>query len=276
MDALPKRSLRGVRIAAFDTSYRMNALLARFTAAKKLDRKMRKLGGKRIVSPETFFVAEREGPLEEGEVERAQAWAAQIKEPTVRSAVSIVASSFGAFAGFGAVEHGIFEIMQGNTRPDGVMINSMGPPCQPEQIWNACEPAMTVIPNYLITGILAILFGLIGIIWSLFFIERKHGGLVLMLLSFAMLLFGGGIFPPVIGIIGGLVGTRINKPRRADTPIRFLAVLWPWTLILFFVLPFWTMDRRRCLERVHDADHGPELASGARPSHFIHPFCVCP
>lgn len=156
----------------------------------------------------------------------------------MRSAVRIVASSFGAFAGFGAVEHGIFEIMQGNTRPDGVMINSMGPPCQPEQIWNACEPAMTVVPNYLVTGILAILFGLIGIIWSLFFIERKHGGLVLMLLSFAMLLFGGGIFPPVIGFIGGLVGTRINKPRRADTPIRFLAVLWPWTLILFFMLLF--------------------------------------
>lgn len=57
----------------------MNAILARFTAAKKLDRKMRKLGGKRLVPPETFFVAEREGPLEEGEVERAQAWAAQIR-----------------------------------------------------------------------------------------------------------------------------------------------------------------------------------------------------
>jgi len=79
LDTLPKRSLRGVRTAAFDTSYRMNALLARFTAAKKLDRKMRKLGGKRIASPETFFVTEREGPLEEGEVERVQAWAAQIR-----------------------------------------------------------------------------------------------------------------------------------------------------------------------------------------------------
>jgi hypothetical protein len=156
----------------------------------------------------------------------------------MRSAVRIVASSFGAFAGFGAVEHGMFEIMQGSSRPVSVMINSMGPPCRPEQIWNACEPAMTVIPNYLFTGILAILLGLFGIIWSLFFIERKHGGQILMLLSLAMLLFGGGIFPPVIGFIGGLVGTRINKPRRADTPLGFLSVLWPWTLILFFILLF--------------------------------------
>jgi len=156
----------------------------------------------------------------------------------MRSAVSVVASSFGAFACIGAVEHGFFEIMQGSARPDGIMITSMGPPCRPEQIWNACEPAMTVIPNYLITGILAIMFGLIGIIWSLFFIERKVGGLVLILLSIAMLLLGGGIFPPLIGIIGGLTGTRINKPRRTDTPIHFLSVLWPWTLILFFVLLF--------------------------------------
>ena len=132
----------------------------------------------------------------------------------------------------------MFEITQGNVSPAGVMINSMGPPCQPEQIWNACEPAMTVIPNYLITGVLAILFGLIGIIWSIFLIERKHGGLVLMVLSFAMLLFGGGIFPPLIGMIGGLVGTRINKPRRTDSSIRALAVLWPWALILVFVLLF--------------------------------------
>jgi flavodoxin I len=80
LDLLPKRSLRGVSIAAFDTSYRMNAILARFTAAKKLDRKLRKLGGKRIAPPETFFVAEREGPLEEGELERAQAWAVQIRK----------------------------------------------------------------------------------------------------------------------------------------------------------------------------------------------------
>jgi len=36
---------------------------------------LRKLGGKRIAAPETFFMAGREGPLEEGEIERARAWA---------------------------------------------------------------------------------------------------------------------------------------------------------------------------------------------------------
>ena len=78
-ESLPKHSLHGVPIAAFDTSYKMYAFLARFTAAKRIDRKLRKLGGKRLVSPETFHVEDNhEGPLYDGELERAKAWAESI------------------------------------------------------------------------------------------------------------------------------------------------------------------------------------------------------
>ena len=78
-EELPKRSLRGVPIAAFDTSYKMSAFLARFTAAKRIDRKLRKLGGKRLVPPETFHVEDNhEGPLYDGEIERAKNWAGLI------------------------------------------------------------------------------------------------------------------------------------------------------------------------------------------------------
>jgi flavodoxin len=78
-EELPRRILRGVTIAAFDTSYRMSALLARFTAAKRVDRKLRKLGGKRLVPPETFHVEDNhEGPLYDGEIERARIWAQTI------------------------------------------------------------------------------------------------------------------------------------------------------------------------------------------------------
>ena len=78
-EELPKRSLRGVPIAAFDTSYKMSAFLARFTASKRIDRKLRKLGGKRLVPPETFHVEDNhEGPLYDGEIERAENWAGSI------------------------------------------------------------------------------------------------------------------------------------------------------------------------------------------------------
>jgi flavodoxin len=78
-EELPKRSLRGVPVAAFDTSYKMSAFLSRFTAAKRIDKKLRRLGGKRLVPPETFHVEDNhEGPLYDGEIERAKNWAGSI------------------------------------------------------------------------------------------------------------------------------------------------------------------------------------------------------
>jgi hypothetical protein len=47
---------------------------------------------------------------------------------------------------------------------------------------------------------------------------------------------GGGLFPPLIGVVAGLVGTRINAPltRQPTRLTRFLASLWPWLLVAFF------------------------------------------
>jgi flavodoxin len=78
LEALPKRVLKGVRVAAFDTSYKMNWFVSLFTAAKPLSRNLRRLGGKQIVPPRSFFVVEKQGPLYEGEIERAKTWAETI------------------------------------------------------------------------------------------------------------------------------------------------------------------------------------------------------
>ena len=75
LEALPKRVLKGVRVGAFDTSYKMNWFVNLFTAAKPLNRKLRQLGGKQIVPSKSFFVVEKQGPLYEGEIERAKTWA---------------------------------------------------------------------------------------------------------------------------------------------------------------------------------------------------------
>src|SRR3972149_4722621 len=100
---------------------------------------------------------------------------------------------------------------------------------------------MTIIPNFLLTGLLAVIIGLLILIWSAAFVQRQHGGLILILLSIALLLFGGGIFPPLIGIIGGVTATRINKPltrqpgQRSANILYFLAKLWPWPLVILMV-----------------------------------------
>jgi hypothetical protein len=162
----------------------------------------------------------------------------------MRRARRVTASVLGLFAGGASIEHGIYEILQGNLKPEGLMISSMGPPCQPESVWHRCEPAMTILPSFLFTGILAVAVGAFFILWSLAFVQRKGGGSVLILTAIPMLLFGGGIFPPLIGIVGGAVGINRgparNRNRRTGLFVRFLSGLWPWPLI---VLAAWLLGQ---------------------------------
>ena len=58
----------------------MSGFLARHTAAKKLNERQRKLGSKRPVAPETFHMVSGEGPLADGELERAMMWARTVLE----------------------------------------------------------------------------------------------------------------------------------------------------------------------------------------------------
>lgn len=155
----------------------------------------------------------------------------------MRRAAKVIAVSFGLFAGFGGLEHGFFEILQGNVQPQSIMIASIGPPCVPEEVWHLCEPAMTIIPNFLIIGILSMLLGLVTMIWAGSFLPQRHGGTILALLSLGLLLLGGGIFPPLIGIVGGAIGMKINTPlkKQPSTIWRILANAWPWTIIFLFV-----------------------------------------
>jgi hypothetical protein len=98
---------------------------------------------------------------------------------------------------------------------------------------------MTIVPSFLVTGILAIIFGVVVMIWSGFFLKKKLGGLIFILLCIPLLLFGDGLFPPLIGMIAGSLGTRIKQPLSAEEsclsggPSRFLAVMWPWSLALY-------------------------------------------
>jgi flavodoxin len=87
-DSIPRKSLRGIRVAAFDTRYRMPAWLSG-CAAGEIARRLRKLGGRPVLPPQSFFV-ERDVPpegtkrrhdrerMEMGEPDRAAAWAGEI------------------------------------------------------------------------------------------------------------------------------------------------------------------------------------------------------
>jgi hypothetical protein len=151
----------------------------------------------------------------------------------MKNATRVFASTFGAIMALAGIEHGIGEILQGYVAPSGIMIPSW-PESESFRSLSG-EPAMTIIPNLLITGILAVLVSLALLIWSVLFVQRKYGGWVMVFLSIAMLLVGGGIFPPVLGILIGLVATRMHTPKipskapRSNGFQRFLAKLWPWS-----------------------------------------------
>lgn len=162
----------------------------------------------------------------------------------MNKAMRVTAGAFGLVAGLAGIQHGFYELLQGSLRPDSLMIVSYGPPCQPEKVWHACEPAMTVIPSFFWAGILSMIVGLAVMIWAAAFVQRKYGGLVLALLSLLLLLVGGGIMPPIICFIGGLVGSRIHAPLRwsraylAGGTGRFLASAWAWSLGAFVVFVY--------------------------------------
>ena len=156
----------------------------------------------------------------------------------MRKAARAVAAALGLLCGFAGLEHGCFEILQGNTPPPSLMFPSMGSPCAPQIAWNGCEPAMTLLPNLLISGILTVMLGLVIMLWSAAFVQRKNGGGILILLSILQLLLGGGFFPPLIGILGGVAGSQINRPPSEQPAggLRGLAAtLWPWPLAILVV-----------------------------------------
>jgi flavodoxin I len=88
LKALPAGSLKGVRAAVFDTRLVVkdihNALLTVLVklfgyAAEPLGAALQKKGAVLVIPAEGFFVQASEGPLKEGEAERAAAWGTRIK-----------------------------------------------------------------------------------------------------------------------------------------------------------------------------------------------------
>ncbi len=118
----------------------------------------------------------------------------------------VVASAVGIFAGLLGAYHGYNETLQGSVAPNGIIITAIGNGCQG---FNNCLPAMTVVPNFLYSGILTIILGLVIVVWSAVRLRRR-GPLVLVLLSVVLLLVGGGFLPPLLGLVAAGIGSRVK------------------------------------------------------------------
>lgn len=87
LDALPAHSLDDVKVAAFDTRARGPRLLTG-AASGGIAKMLTKRGAKLMLAPESFAVAGREGPLVDGELARAHAWAQRLLAATGANAIA--------------------------------------------------------------------------------------------------------------------------------------------------------------------------------------------
>ena len=156
----------------------------------------------------------------------------------MNKATTILYLTLGILAGIMGIEHGIGEVLEGNQPPEGVFILSW-PDSAFFEIMSG-EPALTIIPNYLVTGVLAIFFSSIFLV---VLVKSSLNGKVITLLFvllFLMLLTGGGFGPPILGIIAVLIALKRNSPLKLwnKLPSRLhssLSRLWPWSFGLCLV-----------------------------------------
>jgi flavodoxin I len=85
----PANAFKGVKVAAFDTRLLLSEIESsalRFIvntggyAAKRIAENLKKKGGELTAPPEGFLVKGEQGPLVDGELERAAAWARRLPE----------------------------------------------------------------------------------------------------------------------------------------------------------------------------------------------------
>jgi len=82
LNKVPKLSPQVINVAAFDTRIQTKLVKVFGYAAGRIANNLKKKGGNLIASPEGFFVTGGQGPLKEGELERAADWAKGMLEST--------------------------------------------------------------------------------------------------------------------------------------------------------------------------------------------------
>lgn len=87
LKSIPAGRLSGIKVAAFDTRVSLEDVNSKLLtwlanafgyAAEPIATKLKKKGGEAVAEPEGFIVKGTEGPLKEGELDRAAAWAKQL------------------------------------------------------------------------------------------------------------------------------------------------------------------------------------------------------
>jgi hypothetical protein len=151
-------------------------------------------------------------------------------------ATRVLASTLGLLVGIGSIEHGLLECLQGYRPTPGVIVDALAAGYRWTAWKDGGEGAFTLIPNFLITGLVATLLGVLIILWSLWRLHARSGPAIFLILGMASFLTGGGVAQIALIVFTWAVATCIHGslafwrraiPRRLR---RVIATFWPWTL----------------------------------------------
>ena len=154
----------------------------------------------------------------------------------MNKATRINVATLGTIFGISGMSHGFFETLQGNVPTGSIFIYAIG---EAQKMWpHGNEPALTLLPTFLLAGISSMIVGLAIILWSLGFVPKKNGSTVFILLFIVLLLVGGGVAQILFFPFIWLVSTRINQPLawwQKILPVqiqKLFAQWWPWSLVI--------------------------------------------
>ena len=86
-----------------------------------------------------------------------------------------------------------------------------------QQMWlYGTEEAFTIIPNFLSTGILAVGASAAMLVWSVGYVQAKHGALVFLLLFLLLIII---IFFLIVLLLLLLLDRRPQRKARSRTPL---------------------------------------------------------
>lgn len=142
-----------------------------------------------------------------------------------RSATRTAVTVLGLLAGAAAVEHGVGEILQGPGAPGSVTIESW--PDSEAFAAVAGEPAMTVLPDLLLSGVVTVVVAAGLAVHLVRLAPGRHQGVVLLGLAVLLLLVGGGFGPPLLlMLLAVALMLPADTPREPTRVRRWVAAGW--------------------------------------------------
>ena len=148
---------------------------------------------------------------------------------------TVVLITYTAIIGF---IHGLGEILQAGSQATSNLIFALDV-ADPEKVWHGGLPAFTLVPDFLISGIITVLISIAIIVLANLLIENKYF-IFFPLIFILLFLFGGGFVPPFIGIISSTyyaIQKKSSMNTKQPTLLRKLfANLW---IYLISALIFW-------------------------------------